>query len=106
MLLCRLLVDRSYFFKSSFPNKSCKYQQMLVWLHSAQAHPCRDEDWLLLALALHTSQKDLDKLLYCSVSLYFWVSIHIVLDTYKYKFLVTVLFVSLPLPSFLGLAFW
>ena len=68
--------------------------------------PARDEDWLLLALALHTSQKDLDKLLYCSVSLYFWVSIHIVLDTYKYKFLVTVLFVSLPLPSFLGLAFW
>ena len=68
--------------------------------------PARGEDRLLLALVFHTSQKDLDKLLYCSVSLYFWVSIHIVLDTYKYKFLVTVLFVSLPLPSFLGLAFW
>ena len=35
--------------------------------------PARGEDWLLLALVFHTSQKDLDKLLYCSVSLYFWV---------------------------------
>ena len=30
--------------------------------------PARDEDWLLLALVLHTSQKDLDELLYCSVA--------------------------------------